>query len=86
MQSPLIGSHSKLVIENFPSFKFNHDNNDYLSSLVMKSPKFISNVICLHTDNSAGKSVRVPYRDSVLTKLLMNALGGNSKTIMVSLA
>jgi hypothetical protein len=31
------------------------DHNDYLSSLVMKSPKFISNVICLHTDNSAGK-------------------------------
>lgn len=25
----------------------------------------------------------VPYRDSVLTKLLKNALGGNSKTIMV---
>ena len=26
----------------------------------------------------------VPFRDSVLTKLLKNALGGNSKTIMVS--
>lgn len=26
----------------------------------------------------------VPYRDSVLTKLLMNALGGNSKTIMIA--
>lgn len=25
----------------------------------------------------------VPYRDSVLTSLLKNALGGNSKTIMV---
>ncbi len=25
-----------------------------------------------------------PFRDSVLTKLLMNALGGNSKTVMVS--
>ena len=25
----------------------------------------------------------VPFRDSVLTKLLKNALGGNSKTIMV---
>ena len=27
----------------------------------------------------------VPFRDSVLTKLLQNALGGNSKTVMVSL-
>lgn len=26
---------------------------------------------------------RVPFRDSVLTKLLKNALGGNSKTVMV---
>jgi hypothetical protein len=25
----------------------------------------------------------VPYRDSALTKLLANALGGNSKTIMI---
>ena len=28
--------------------------------------------------------VSVPFRDSSLTKLLKNALGGNSKTIMVS--
>ena len=42
---------------------------------------------CIHAlaESSTGKSTRVPYRDSVLTKLLMNALGGNSKTIMVSL-
>lgn len=26
----------------------------------------------------------MPYRDSVLTQLLMNALGGNSKTIMIA--
>ena len=45
----------------------------------------LGNVISALADNSAGKNVRVPYRDSVLTKLLMNALGGNSKTIMVKL-
>lgn len=37
-------------------------------------------------DQAMGKKkVIVPYRDSVLTKLLQSALGGNSRTIMVSL-
>ena len=44
----------------------------------------LGNVISALAENSSGKNVRVPYRDSVLTKLLMNALGGNSKTIMVA--
>ncbi|CAF0775133.1 unnamed protein product [Brachionus calyciflorus] len=44
----------------------------------------LGNVISALADNSAGKNVKVPYRDSVLTKLLMNALGGNSKTIMIA--
>lgn len=29
------------------------------------------------------KTVKVPYRDSALTKILCNALGGNSKTLMI---
>ena len=45
----------------------------------------LGNVISALADNSSGKNVKVPYRDSSLTKLLMNALGGNSKTIMVIL-
>ena len=32
----------------------------------------------------SGREVKVPYRDSTLTKLLMNALGGNSKTVMIA--
>ena len=35
-------------------------------------------------DQAMGKKkIMVPYRDSVLTKLLQSALGGNSRTIMV---
>ncbi|VDO18732.1 unnamed protein product [Heligmosomoides polygyrus] len=40
----------------------------------------------LHEQQSSkGKKIQIPYRDSVLTCLLKNALGGNSKTIMVGI-
>ncbi|XP_076366810.1 kinesin-like protein KIF28 isoform X1 [Tachypleus tridentatus] len=41
---------------------------------------------CIHAlaEKSSGRNTRVPFRDSVLTRLLMNALGGNSKTVMVA--
>lgn len=36
-------------------------------------------------DVAVGKKVvHIPYRDSVLTKLLQSALGGNSRTVMVA--
>ena len=43
----------------------------------------LGNVIKALAEQSEGKNPRIPYRDSALTKLLANALGGNSKTIMV---
>jgi kinesin family protein 1 len=43
----------------------------------------LGNVIKALAEQSEGKKTRVPYRDSALTKLLQNALGGNSKTVMV---
>lgn len=41
---------------------------------------------CIHAlaERAAGKQVKVPYRESVLTRLLMNSLGGNSKTAIIT--
>jgi len=52
---------------------------------INKSLSTLGNCISALAEVSNGeKDVRVPYRDSALTRLLMNALGGNSKTIMVA--
>ncbi|XP_033755330.1 kinesin-like protein KIF28P isoform X3 [Pecten maximus] len=53
---------------------------------INKSLSALGNVISALADLSTGskKKIVVPYRDSVLTKLLQNALGGNSKTIMIA--
>ncbi|XP_061523422.1 kinesin-like protein KIF28P isoform X2 [Phycodurus eques] len=45
----------------------------------------LGNVISALADMAVGrKTVHVPYRDSVLTKLLQSALGGNSRTVMIA--
>ena len=41
----------------------------------------LGNVISSLVD---GKSTHIPYRDSKLTRLLQDSLGGNSKTVMVA--
>jgi kinesin family protein 1 len=53
---------------------------------INKSLSALGNVISALADLSTNpsKKIMVPYRDSVLTKLLQNALGGNSKTIMIA--
>uniref|UniRef100_A0A7M5U6V4 Kinesin-like protein 6 n=2 Tax=Clytia hemisphaerica TaxID=252671 RepID=A0A7M5U6V4_9CNID len=53
-------------------------------SAINKSLSTLGNVIKALADASSGKKTLVPFRDSVLTKLLKNALGGNSKTIMIA--
>ncbi|XP_066301199.1 kinesin-like protein KIF28 [Branchiostoma lanceolatum] len=51
---------------------------------INQSLSSLGNVIAALVDKANGKKVRIPYRDSTLTKLLKNALGGNSKTIMIA--
>jgi len=54
--------------------------------MINKSLLCLGNCIKALADLQDGKRVNVPFRDSVLTRLLKNALGGNSKTVMVSIA
>ncbi|KAK2952099.1 putative Kinesin-II 95 kDa subunit [Blattamonas nauphoetae] len=45
----------------------------------------LGNVIKALADISSGKkNIFVPYRDSLLTRMLQDSLGGNSKTIMIA--
>lgn len=51
---------------------------------INKSLSALGNVISALADKALGKGKGVvPYRDSKLTRLLQNALGGSSKTIMI---
>lgn len=51
---------------------------------INQSLNSLGNCISALCKKSEDASVRIPYRDSNLTKLLMNTLGGNSKTIMIA--
>ena len=52
---------------------------------INKSLLILGNVINCLADKALGirKNMLPPYRDSALTRILQNALGGNSKTIMI---
>ncbi len=52
---------------------------------INKSLTVLGQCISILADKTIGKQkgTVVPYRDSALTRILQNALGGNSKTIMI---
>jgi len=52
---------------------------------INKSLTVLGQCISILADKANGKEKKtvVPYRDSALTRILQNALGGNSKTIMI---
>lgn len=52
---------------------------------INKSLVVLGSVIEALADKSSGKkgNIVIPYRDSALTRILSNALGGNSKTVMI---
>lgn len=52
---------------------------------INQSLSTLGNVISALVEVQNGnKKIIIPFRDSVLTKLLKNALGGNSKTVMIA--
>jgi kinesin family protein 15 len=54
------------------------------ASSINKSLSALGNVIMSLADISAGKSRHVPFRDSRLTFLLKDSLGGNAKTTVIA--
>lgn len=51
---------------------------------IYKSLSALKQVISILSEKSIGKkNINAPYRESVLTRILKNALGGNSKTYMI---
>ncbi|KAH7825917.1 kinesin 3 [Monocercomonoides exilis] len=54
------------------------------ANAINKSLSALGNVITALSDQAKGKKVFVPYRDSTLTRMLQDSLGGNSKTIMIA--
>ena len=53
-------------------------------NLSLSSLGNVISALAANSDPDKKTKVRVPFRDSVLTMLLENSLGGNSKTIMIA--
>ena len=54
------------------------------AGMINKSLSALGNVINSLVDVSEGRNRHVPYRDSKLTFILRDSLGGNSKTVIIA--
>ncbi|OWM69482.1 hypothetical protein CDL15_Pgr013943 [Punica granatum] len=50
---------------------------------INKSLSALGNVVCALTCGPTGRGNHIPYRDSKLTRILQDALGGNSRTALL---
>lgn len=41
-------------------------------------------ITALHDNHTSGRTNYIPYRDSKLTRLLKDSLGGNCRTVMIA--
>jgi hypothetical protein len=66
--------------------KQTHSQGDRLkeAGMINRSLSALGNVINCLVDVSEGKHRFVPYRDSKLTFILRDSLGGNSKTVIIA--
>jgi len=54
------------------------------AGMINKSLSALGNVINSLVERSEGKGRHIPYRDSKLTFILRDSLGGNSKTVIIA--
>lgn len=54
------------------------------ASSINKSLSALGHVIMSLADTQHGRGKHIPYRDSKLTFLLQDSLGGNAKTVMIA--
>jgi len=54
------------------------------AGMINKSLSALGNVINSLVEQSEGKGRHIPYRDSKLTFILRDSLGGNSKTVIIA--
>ena len=55
-----------------------------VAAAINKSLMALGSVINALGEISKGKQVHIPYRDSKLTRLLQESLGGNASTLMIA--